>query len=361
MYTEGKARINSERAFLNPKARFIRDASIAFVAPKAKAQSRVLDATGGTGIRGIRYALESRANDITILDINKSAYASIKKNAKLNGVKAKVLNESIQEFANADNGSYDFIDVDPFGGVSPYIYDIMKLAKDGTCLMLTATDTAVLCGAHKNACIRIYGSVPMHNELCHEAGIRILINYVVAIAAQFNFGLEVRLSIFNAHYFRLFLRLVHGSSKAISAISQSGYLYYCQKCRNREYEKGIIQKNALPECCGSRMTASGRLWLGNLYDKEETKGMLKYFKRHIKEPKEISLVETINSEYDTPFFFSLPAITKSMSMPAVSPKAIVTRLKKKGHAATPTQFDYSGIKTSATIKELKRYIKTDKK
>ncbi|MCL4389071.1 MAG: methyltransferase [Candidatus Marsarchaeota archaeon] len=357
MYVEGSARINPGGAFLNPKARFIRDVSVAFVASNAKAQSRILDATGGTGIRGIRYALESGVNDITILDINGAACTSIKKNTKANRVKAKVLNKSIQEFANCGGATYDFIDLDPFGGVSPYIYDIMKLAKDGTYLMLTATDTAVLCGAHRAACIRIYGSVPMHNELCHEAGIRILINYVATIAAQFNFGLEVKLSIFNAHYFRLFFRLAHGSSKALSTISQSGYLYYCQKCGNRSYEKGMLQKDVARRCCGSRMSASGRLWLGNLYDKEETKNILQYFNRRIKDEKEISIVETIDSEYDTPFFFSLPAVTKSMSLPAVSPKAIIAKLKEKGYAATPTQFDYSCIKTSATIKELMRCIK----
>ncbi|MCL4379701.1 MAG: methyltransferase [Candidatus Marsarchaeota archaeon] len=341
------ARISQGRAFLNPKAKFLRDISVAFVAARAKRNSSVLDATAGTGIRGIRYFLEGGARNLTMLDMNRSAFASAKRNAASNSTKAEVLNKSIQEFANTTDDRFDFIDVDPFGGITPYIYDVMKVAKDGTYLMLTATDTAVLCGAHAAACIRLYGSKPLHNELCHETGIRIMINYAVGVAAQLNFGVEAILSVYYAHYLRAVLRLAHGSAKASSSISNTGYVHYCNACGFWEAEKGIIPHQRACRGCGATMPTYGRMWLGQLYERKaladvagrsSAMGMGAVEERH---------VETMLNEYDTPLFYSIPRMTKRMHIASVGPSGVIERLKAKGHVATRTQFDDSGIKTNA--------------
>jgi tRNA (guanine26-N2/guanine27-N2)-dimethyltransferase len=83
----------------------------------------------------------------------------------------------------------------------------MKIAGNGTELMVTATDTAVLCGADREACMRLYDSRPIHNELCHESGMRTMVGYIARTAAQFNFGIKVALSFSYMHYIRAFVRL----------------------------------------------------------------------------------------------------------------------------------------------------------
>ena len=159
MYVEGKARIKySDNAFLNPTAKFVRDLCVAFAGSIASKETSILDPTAATGIRGIRYYLETRSKDVTLLDINKKAAAIAKKNLAFNKVKARLLNKSIQEFANTTDERFDIIDLDPFGSIAPNLYDILKISKDGTYLTFSATDAAVLCGAHPKACLKIYAA-----------------------------------------------------------------------------------------------------------------------------------------------------------------------------------------------------------
>ncbi len=322
---------------------------MAFLTPIATRKSRILDATAGTGIRGIRYYLETKSKNITMLDMNDDAHRSALRNAKANKVKAEVRNMSIQKFANTTEERFNFIDVDPFGGITPYIYDIMKVSKDGSCLMLTCTDTAVLCGAHSEACVRLYGSKPMHNELCHEVGIRIMINYVVSVAAQFNFGVDALFSLYYAHYMRIFLRLSHGSTKATASIANTGYTHYCTECGFFEIEKRFLPREHICGRCKLKMSAYGRMWLGPLYEKKTLRNVVSGTKKIGVAGNEARILETINGEPDTPLFYSVPRMTKRLHLPSIKPSDLIDALLKKGYVAARTQFDDSGVKSDAGI------------
>jgi tRNA (guanine26-N2/guanine27-N2)-dimethyltransferase len=356
LYEEGKARIKYvDGAFLNPKAAISREISVAFVKSVAKGTSRVLDTTAATGIRGIRYCLEDGIRDLTLLEINANAYKALKRNLAFNGVKAAALNKSVQEFANTCDGNFDVIDLDPFGGVAPYIYDLMKISRDGTHLIATATDTAVLCGANSKACMRIYGARPMHNELCHEAGLRILIGYIVRMAAQFNFGIEVLMSVSRIHYMHVFLRLRHGSLKAMDSISNMGYAYYCSRCCFRTHEKAFIAtRRTCPEC-NSELGAFGAMWLGSLYDRKTTRAVRAGLGSGA-EKGAVALMDCIKGELDTPFYYDLPKLTQNMHMSSVSPVKVREALERAGFESSPTHMDPDAIRTNADLGTVKRVI-----
>ena len=358
MYEEGKARVKyHSEAFLNPVARFLRDLSVEIVKMEANRNSRVLDATAATGIRGIRYALETKAKDITMLDINESAYKDAKRNAAFNKIKARVLHQSIQEFANTTDERFDFIDYDPFGGVSPSIFDLLKITKSGGWLMFTATDAAVLCGAHPKACLKLYDAVPLHNELCHEVGLRILIGYVVRLASQFDYGIEVKLALVYAHYMRVFVKLKHGSEDATRSLSELGYAYYCNSCGNRYWRKGAVPKPDT-KCCAkaqSNTLISGKMWLGNLYDKELVSRLITELDGRT-EKAGLKTLSLISDEPDVPLYYSIPMTTKKMGVPGVSPLVILDMLKNEGFAASRPHFDISSIKTDAKIDDIKRLV-----
>ncbi len=355
MYEEGKAKINAGSAFLNPEARFSRDMSMALVGQFAKRSTRILDPTAATGIRAIRYYLETRSKELTLLEINKKVSQVAKKNIKSNKVKARLLNKSIQAFANTANETFDVIDLDPFGSIAPNLYDIMKLAKGGAYLFLTATDTAVLCGAHEKACIRIYDAKPMHNELCHEIGVRILLGYAARVAAQFNYGIEVLLSVSYAHYMRLFLKLNAGADSSHASIKQLGYAYYCSKCGFRTTEKGFFPRRSACEC-GSLLQVSGKMWLGPLHDKERVAGIIQQFKSKAYDKKGLKMLQTIYQEADIPLYYSIPKMTKRLGIQSKSPVFVVERLRALGHAATRTHFDESSIKTDAGTSVINRIL-----
>lgn len=356
MYKEGKAIIKyAKGAFLNEDALISRDISAAYVSAFATRDSSILDATAATGIRGIRYYLESRSKDITLLEMNKGSFASMKKNASFNKARANMIATSIQEFANGTDKKFDFIDLDPFGGVTPYIYDLMKVSKNGTRLMITATDTAVLCGADYQACLRLYDARPMHNEICQEVGLRLLIGYIARVAAQFNFGVDVDLSFSYLHYMRAFVRLRHGSKSAIETVKGMGYVYYCNKCLYRSVKRAFVSSTTNCPNCKSALDAAGRVWLGSLYSKDAVSATLEKMGDGY-DPSSIEFLARIQKETDYPLYYSIPRITGKMGIGAVSPNDVISRLSKAGFKASRTHLDKDSVKTNAGIKEIKSCI-----
>lgn len=350
--SEGKARISTGKdVFYNPKMSGLRDISVLFLKAISARNKRVLDATAATGIRAIRYALEAGARDVTLLEMNSKAYSFARRNVRLNGLRLDAQNVSIQEFANAHKESFDVIDLDPFGSPAPNMFDIMKLCWDGSVLMATATDTAVLCGAHEGACIKIYGSKPLHNELCKEVGIRILLSYAARTASQFNFGIVPLLSISDMHYMRIFIRLEFGAAKAIASVKSAGLGSFCRKCYRFSFGSGPAPSvpSACPEC-GSVAERFGPLWLGRLYDKGIVARMAK--------GKDVAILDLIKGELDVPMFYSVPKVTKKMGISSVSHRRVLEKLRKMGRSATLTQFDKEGIKTDATQAEIMSAVRS---
>lgn len=368
MYKEGKAKIKYLKdSFLNKDGMVSRDISVAFIAGIANKKTKIIDTTSATGLRGIRYYLETSSKDITFLEINKKVFSSLKKNIRFNKIKAKTLNQSIQEFSNNYTDKFDVIDLDPFGGVTPYIYDLMKLAQGDTYLLVTATDAAVLCGADYKACVRLYDARPMHNELCKEVGLRILIGYIARIAAQFNFGMEVTLSFSYLHYMRVFVRLEHGSANALESIKKLGYAYYCSKCGYRSMKSSFFPAMGNCKNCGKELEIAGKLWAANLYQKNRLYEMLDHMtldyregnsKEHNYSPGGIHFLRELTNEIDIPLYYSIPKLTRKLGVGAVSDKKVLEALRKKGFLVSRTHLEKSAIKTNAGIEDILKCIKT---
>jgi tRNA (guanine26-N2/guanine27-N2)-dimethyltransferase len=355
IYTEGMARVyKTGNAFLNPEARASRDISVAFVKALGRSRLTGLDATAATGIRGIRYSLEAGIEDVAFLEINEGAYADLLRNLKLNSMPiGNAFNTSIQEFANTTKGNFNLIDLDPFGGITPYVYDLMKVVgSGGTYFMATATDTAVLCGSESKACVRLYDAAPLHNELCHEAGMRILVGYIARTAAQFNLGIRVHLTLSYMHYMRAFIELSRGNGATMSSISSMGYAGYCKNCRAAYCEASNAPKTYLCTSCGGRLQLAGKLWAGSMRDNGTAGEVVKALEDARAERKTIKLAETIRDELDIPFYYSLPVLTRRLRIGSISMSKVIDNIEKSGSAASKTQFDKDGIKTDASIDEV---------
>ncbi|MEM0201387.1 MAG: tRNA (guanine(10)-N(2))-dimethyltransferase [Candidatus Micrarchaeaceae archaeon] len=355
---EGKAHLFlSDSVFYNARMKNLRDISVLFVRTmkdKDKTMS-LLDCTAATGVRSIRYAKEVGIENLTAIDINKDAANILFKNMKLNEVYGDFQNISLQEFSSKpDNKKFDFIDLDPFGSPQPYLNDIMKLSKDNTIVMITATDTAVLCGAHSNACIKIYGAKPMHNKLCKESGIRILIMNIAKVAATFNMGIKPLISISDMHYMRVFIQLKYGAKKAVDSLKELGFASFCKKCKEFDYKKGFapeLDKKCV--YCNEKNELFGQFYLGEIKDNEVISRMIEINKEiNILNEKEVAFLLKIKNELHTPFFYSIPDITKSLKHKSVSPDKIIEILDEGGFISTKTQFDKDGIKTTSKISEV---------
>ena len=359
---EGKARITvPDGVFYNPEMKFCRDLSVLVIrAALAGKKARTVDATAGTGIRGIRYAKEGAGavGELFLVDMNAAAAKSAKDNVKLNKVKAKVVKSSFAKFANSPTayGGFGLIELDPFGTPVPLIYDACRVARDGTLLSVTATDTAVLCGAHPKACLKNYQAKPLNPFLCHEVAARILLGKVARTASEFNLGITPLLTISHLHYFKVFVLLAEGAEGAVASVKELGLLAHCNKCLERVWRKGVAA--SLPEkCprCGETMEHAGPLWLGNLHDKKALARIMKLGKKDDKIVKRVGLMAGEASM--PPFYFELHRLCERLRINAARPDRVVAELKKKGFKVSRTHFQPNAIKTDAGIREVEAAIR----
>ncbi len=352
LYREGSAVISQgPDTFLNPKMSKLRDVSVLFLNALETGKENLLDSTAASGIRAIRYYKECGIRNVTLLDINSKTLAPMKANLRRNGVKAKALSISIQEFASSGNGPFDIVDLDPFGSPVPHIHDLLKVCHKDSTLLITATDTAVLCGAHAPACVKLYGAVPMHNVLCKEAGMRILIGFIARSAAQFNFGIHPALSISDMHYMRVFVTLKRGAVDALASMKSLGYATSCRSCQSFETFPGLVPE-LTRRCrnCGKEGDVAGPLWLGSLYDKALLSRIASSKGGGMEEAR--AELESLRAEADVPFFYSVPSVTSSLGIGSVSSARVAISLKARGYAVTPTQFCADAIKTDAPVREV---------
>ncbi|WP_297548278.1 tRNA (guanine(10)-N(2))-dimethyltransferase [Thermococcus sp.] len=345
-------RIYDAPVFYNPVMALNRDVSV--LVARILRPKRVLDALSATGIRGIRYALESPAEEVWLNDISEEAYSLMKQNVGLNfegelyeegdraylwGEKLIVINRGDANRLMAENFRYfDFLDLDPFGSPMEFLDTALRSVRRRGVLAVTATDTGVLCGAYAKACLKNYLARPIRGELCHEAGLRILVGTVVRYAAKYDLGVEVLLAYYRDHYFRAFLMFKSGARKAEKSLSQLGYLW------QEESGRFSYERTFLPE----RPNAYGPLWLGPLKEgafMEALSKELENFEPAHKKTK--PFLELLSKELDVPFHYDTHALARRNGLQAVKVSTVIERLEELGYSASRTHFSPTSVKTNA--------------
>jgi len=351
-------RIYDAPVFYNPLMALNRDISVLVL--RVLKPEKALDALSATGIRGIRYLLETPVKEVWLNDISREAFELMVKNLSLNlGSPREALSDGRvafrgekTAFANLDDANrlmaekfryFDFLDLDPFGSPVEFLDTALRSVKRRGVLALTATDTGVLCGAYKHACLRKYLAEPIRGELCHEAGLRILIGTAVRYAAKYDLGVEVLLAYYRDHYFRAFLKLSSGARKADRSLARLGYLWQERNGRFT-YEEGF-----LPEKPG----AAGPMWLGPLKDEgfsKELDNELKEFEPAHK--KTVEFTRTLIEELDVPFHYDTHALARRNGLEVRKVSVVIERLRERGYSATRTHFSPTAIKTDAPFEEV---------
>ncbi|WP_297514299.1 tRNA (guanine(10)-N(2))-dimethyltransferase [Thermococcus sp.] len=357
-------RIYDAPVFYNPVMSLNRDISV--LVARVFKPKRVLDALSATGIRGIRYALESPAEEVWLNDISDEAYSLMKRNVALNfegelyeegdrsylwGEKLIVINKGDANRLMAENFRYfDLVDLDPFGSPMEFLDTALRSVKRKGVLAVTATDTGVLCGAYARACVKNYLARPIRGELCHEAGLRILIGTVVRYSAKYDLGVEVLLAYYRDHYFRAFLRFKSGAKKAEKSLAQLGYLW------QDEDGKFTYKKAFLPE----RPKAFGPMWLGPLKDSEFMERLSKELETF--EPahkKTRPFVELLAGELDVPFHYDTHALARRNGLEVRKVNDVIERLRELGYRASRTHFSPTAVKTDAPFEVVLDVLRGD--
>jgi len=330
---EGKARIKIAKGkitsklpiFYNPIMKFNRDISILLLNSINKNNLQIALPLSGTGVRGIRFLLELKKNkikNISFNDNNKNFLKIIRTNLRLNKIKKKVniFNEDANLFLLKSPG-FDYIDIDPFGTPNPFLDSAIKRISRNGILAVTATDTSALCGTYINACKRKYWALPLHSEIMHEIGLRILIRKIQLIGSQYDKALLPIFSYYKDHYMRTFL--------------------YCEKGKTKV--DNILKQH-------SHFQNSGPLWLGNLWHTKLVNKMLKNAKT--KDLVKFLVIIKEESKINTVGFYD----THKLSKKIIKKDILIKKIKSKGYKASKTHFKGEGIRSNIPRKELIKLI-----
>jgi tRNA (guanine26-N2/guanine27-N2)-dimethyltransferase len=358
--------------FYNPVMELNRDIAVLALQAYQRTVNRkiiVCEPLTGCGVRGIRFASEVEGvKKVLINDINEKAFQLARANVQINNLsrRVSVKNEDANRFLShygAPRKRFDAIDIDPFGSPVPYLDSALRALRDGGFIALTATDMAPLCGVYPKACIRKYGGKPLRTEYCHELAVRLLAGCLATTAAKYDIGISIVFSHSTNHYIRLYAKIAYGAKKADESIKNMGYVVHCFNCFHRETLKTpfLIEYSGKCSECKSKTDYAGPLWLGKIFDKEFCENMEKEAE-HMRlgcRARILKILALIKGEVDgPPTYYVINKLCDKLGVPVPSVRKVIEALKERGFQAFPTHFNFNGVRTNASAKEIMDVLKS---
>lgn len=364
LISEGAAKINlpEGQVFYNPVQIFNRDLSVVAInryceSVSEKKELLLLEALSATGLRAVRYAHECpRISKIIANDIDPEAVKLINSNVINNSCAEKVFascgdaNYIMMKAVN-DKQFYDIIDLDPYGSAAPFLDCAMQAINDGGLLCVTCTDMAALCATYTEACLAKYGSVPVKGDICHEFGVRIILENLERSASRFKKTIEPLMSCAIDFYSRIFVKVYKcGGQRMLKAPFQTGYLLRCPDCKNYRIQSIVRSLGKTPKSfkigpsplcssencsiCNGNVQIAGPFWIGELHSKEFLDGInANAFPEYISTQTRITgLVEICKEECSLPpLYVSISELAHVLKAQTPSMGRIMSAIKNAGY------------------------------
>jgi tRNA (guanine26-N2/guanine27-N2)-dimethyltransferase len=337
----------SAPVFYNRRMELNRDGTVLFVT--VMKPSEYLDAMGATGVRGLRIATECGIA-VTINDRDPGACELIRKNAAHPDREIKVTCRNVHSLLAERR--YDAVDIDPYGSPAPYMDSAVR--GTGRFLMVTATDTAPLCGAHQRAGVRRYFSRPANNEYHAETGLRTLLAFTVRETVKYDRGIEPLFCYAREHYVRAHFRLTNGAAAADKALGRIGYLFRCSRCQERIEHAGLIPEYRECGACGGPMLPAGPLWLGGVQDPAVIKAMKEALPCvQLNTARQLeSLLDLLGGELPTSSHYDYHAVAKQAKVSPRPIEDVIRSLRENGYQASRAHYSGTALKTDAPAREI---------
>lgn len=347
------ARAPAAGTFYNRAAALNRDVSVLYMAARHGGSGvRAVDALAGTGARGVRWAVEAKLTRVTLNDRSPTAAATIRENLARNGAQAEVLEKDVRALLAAQ--SYQHVELDPYGTPAPLLDPAFAHLGRRAGVSFTATDAAALCGAQPEACVRRYAAAPLRTEdLCHEAGLRILLGAAVREAAKHDQAARPVLANSREHYFRCHLETRRSSAEADALLAEVRWLVTCARCLERGFHAERLR--ACP-ACGADAAASGPMWSGPLWDPALLQAMLRAREgRALARPRAVDhdLALWAGEAAAGGLPFDTHGIAEREGIAEAAPvEEVVEALRALGLPASRTHLDGRWLRTPAPAKEV---------
>ncbi len=350
--------------FYNPRMAFNRDIAILFlrVISKYLKLEKVYEPLAGTGVRGIRIALEvGEVGEVIINDIDKEAHELMKLNVKLNDLESKITIENrdanelmYHHYSQGIRASY--VDIDPFGSPAPFVRSSLLLTRRRGYAAYTATDIAPLCGKYPKKALRRYHVLVIKTDFEREVALRSLISYIIRCGAEQDVAPRPVLAYYADHYLRAYFRIEKSASSANRLLTELGYINYCPKCLYREVHQEYPLTAVSTQCprCGTKLIPLGPLWLGNLASRDLVKEMIDELSKTTwlcEYKRSQDLLNKVLRELDVevPYYYRIDAVCSRIKIHIPKMQDLISCIGSRGYRAVRTHFDERGIRTNAPI------------
>ncbi|KAK7195190.1 N(2), N(2)-dimethylguanosine tRNA methyltransferase [Novymonas esmeraldas] len=124
----------------------------------------------------------------------------------------------------------DVVDLDPYGSASPFLDGAFRCVKEGGLMLVTSTDSAILCGNFADTAHAKYSSMPYKASHCHEAAVRTLLACIERVANKHKKYIVPLLSLHIDFYVRCFLRVYTQPAEVKLSVCKLGYQLQCSNC-----------------------------------------------------------------------------------------------------------------------------------
>ncbi len=363
---EGKAMLYyTESVFYNRLAKLSRSLSVLFVSSVLDKYNdyevAIADSLAATGVRGLRYYLESNVKPIVYFnDRSWNAYRIIKKNISLNRCyNASVYKLDANLFMRLFKGRFTIIDIDPFGSPSPFIDTAISTVRDSGYILITATDLTALCGLYPKSAFRKYSSMIFKTSFCHEIALRVLIKSIIEAGGRHKRIVKPLLSHYDTQYARVYVYVKDGRTEY--PYNNIGYIIICRDGHidvfnmwelNRMFQR--IRTNVDIKC------VIGPLWIGPLHDKNFVNMLIKHHSKYpiVDEEDRVRISKLLGVFYDEadsdlpPFFYNIHELSKALSISPPSINDVLHELRKHGYKAVRSHISNVGVKTNASYSDL---------
>lgn len=318
-----------------------------------------IEPLSGTGIRGIRLALESNGYGY-INDVDPLSYYYMERNISLNNLRGKLVATINEANTFLNNFTFsgiivDYIDIDPYGSPIPFIDSAIRPLGKKALIGITATDTGPLTCSHKQKTLRRYGIRCQKVDFSKELGLRILLYNIAFRAASNDVAVYPLISFQHKYYYRVFLKTARSGNESYKLMDKcSGYIVHNLENLDRKF---IKEPNEVKDH-GQKTQIIGPLWICPLGDPDFIKEVInegtkqEYINREtIDFLEELVRETTINQPYIR--YDKLFGLHKK-NMPSIN--TFIELIRKHGYEAYRTHFDPRGIKTNAPIEILHEII-----
>lgn len=351
---EGKVSFEIGAAFFRLETRASRDLGVlaAAVYRQKIGQLRVLEVMAGSGVRSLRYWLESGADELWVNDGNPELKPLLEKNLAevIAHNRARVTSEAARRiFAQCylQQDFYDFVDVDGFGSPVSFMEGALGATKRGGLLYLTSTDGRSLTGHDRENCLRNFGVIARAHPASQEQALRILLGSLQQRAASEGWGLDPIFSYFTGDSYRLMVRITHKTQLNNINYGFLGYCHYCGEYQpvNRQY----LHRSSCLACEQSSLVLSGMLWLGKLHDRPFLEAMMILAKTW-QWDKITNLLALMTQEIDfPPYHYTLGEIGRRGKLDLPKRSQLIHWLQQAGFRAVGTHINPQAIKTNAKL------------